>query len=140
MMVEFLDLSMQYGFIADEIEAKVLKILGSSKYILSEELRIFEENLAKYCGVNHAVGMGNGTDSLVIALKAAGVEAGDEVITTPFTFFATAEAISLVNARPVFVDINENNLCIDPLKIEEKYHLNKGDHTSAHIRANGRYG
>lgn len=119
-MVKFLDFSKQYETIAVEVETKVIKILRSSKYILSDEVKTFEGNLAQYCNVSHAVGVANGTDSLVIALKALGVGAGDEVITTPFTFFATAEAISLVGALPVFVDINEDNFCIDKTKIEEK--------------------
>jgi len=119
-MVKFLDFSMQYEAIADEIESKVIKILRSSKYIMSDEVKTFEDNLAKYCNVKYSLGVANGTDSLVIALKALGIGPGDEVITTPFTFFATAEAISLVHALPVFVDINEDNLCIDTTKIEKK--------------------
>lgn len=119
-MVKFLDFSMQYDTIADEIETKVIKVLRSSKYILSEEVTAFENTLANYCNVSHAVGVANGTDSLVIALKALDIGVGDEVITTPFTFFATAEAISIVGATPVFADIDENNLCIDKKEIEKK--------------------
>lgn len=119
-MVKFLDFSKQYESIADEVEPKVLNILRSSKYILSDEVKTFEEKLAKFCNVKYAVGAANGTDSLVMALKSIGVGSGDEVITTPFTFFATAEAISLVHAQPVFVDINEDNFCMDPSKIEER--------------------
>jgi dTDP-4-amino-4,6-dideoxygalactose transaminase len=120
LMAKFLDFSTQYAGIADEIEAKVLKILRSSKYILSEEVTAFENTLSDYCNVRHAVGVANGTDSLVIALKALDIGVGDEVITTPFTFFATAEAISIVGATPVFADIDENNLCIDKKEIEKK--------------------
>ena len=119
-MVKFIDFSKQYEAIGGELEAKALEILRSSKYILSDEVKSFEAGLAEYCGVKYAVSVANGTDSLVLALKAAGVGPGDEVITTPFTFFATAEAISLVGATPVFVDIDENSLCLEPSKIEEK--------------------
>lgn len=119
-MVPFLDFSEQYTLMSEEIESKVLKVLRSTKYILCDEVNSFEKQLAEYCTTKYAVGLANGTDALIISLKAIGICAGDEVITTPFTFFATAEAISLVNAKPVFVDIDENTFCIDPSKIEEK--------------------
>lgn len=119
-MVNFLDFSGQYSSIKDEVEEKVLKILRSTKYILGDEVDKFEKSLARYCCTKYAVGLANGTDALVIALRAVGVGYGDEVITTPFTFFATAEAISLVNAKPVFVDIDENTFCMEPSKIEKK--------------------
>ena len=119
-MINFLDFSQQYDQISEEIESKVLKILRSTKYTLGEEVTAFEESLSLYCNTKYAVGLANGTDALVLALKAIGISTGDEVITTPFTFFATAEAISLVNAKPVFVDIDEKNLCLNPSLIEEK--------------------
>jgi Predicted pyridoxal phosphate-dependent enzyme apparently involved in regulation of cell wall biogenesis len=119
-MVNFVDFMLQYRYVGVEIEKSVTKVLRSSKYVLSEEVKRFEERLAEYCNVKYAVGVANGTDALVIALRAMDIGPGDEVITTPFTFFATAEAISLVGARPVFIDIDEKNLCMDPDMIEEK--------------------
>ena len=80
----------------------------------------FEKAFAEYVGVKHAISVGNGTDGLVIALKAMGIGEGDEVITTPFTFFATAEAISAVGGTPVFVDVYKDTFNIDVTKIEEK--------------------
>ena len=95
------------------------RVLRSRRFIGGPEVQAFETEAAAYLGVEHAVGLNSGTDALVIALRALGIGAGNEVITTPFTFFATAEAISLVGATPVFVDVDASSFNIDPRHIEE---------------------
>ncbi len=87
---------------------------------MGKEVTSFESEFAEYIGTKYAIGVGNGTDALVIALMAAGVEEGDEVITTAMSFFSTAEAIAVVGAKPVFVDCTVDTYTLDPLKIEEK--------------------
>ncbi len=118
--VPLLDLRSQYESIKDEINSAIEGVLSSGSYILGSNVRSVEDEMARYCGVKCAVGVASGTDALVLALKARGIGKEDEVITTPFTFFATAEAISQVGAKPVFVDIEEESFNIDPTKIEEK--------------------
>ncbi len=104
--------------VKDEIVAKFEKILLSGHYILGEEVRLLEEELAEACGVPAAVGVASGSSALFVALAMAGVRPGHEVITTPYTFDATMEAIILLDAVPVFVDIRPSDLTIDPDRIE----------------------
>lgn len=118
MKVPFLDLKLQYQKLKTEIEPEVLKVLESCSYIGGKYVQDFEAELAEYLGVQHAIGCSSGTDALVLALRACDVGPGDEVITTPFTFFATAEAIASVGAIPVFVDVRQNDYTIDSEKIE----------------------
>ncbi|MCS6860888.1 MAG: DegT/DnrJ/EryC1/StrS family aminotransferase [Abditibacteriales bacterium] len=118
MKVPFLDLTRQYQQIKAELDAAVLKVLASGQFILGETVKQFEEAAAHYCGAQHAVGVASGTDALVLALRALGIGVGDEVITSPFTFFATAECVSQVGATPVFVDIEPDTFNLDPAAIE----------------------
>ncbi len=120
MNIPLVDLKAQYKTVEKDVERVTKDILSSAKYIMGKAVTDFEEEFAKYIGVKHAISVGNGTDALVVALKACGIGEGDEVITTPFTFFATAESISFVGATPVFVDVRRDTYNIDPSKIEEK--------------------
>lgn len=117
-MIPMVDLKGQYHAIKDEIDQGLLQALESTQFILGPNVRAFEEEAAAYLGCAHAVGCASGTDALHLALIAAGVGEGDEVITTPFTFIATAEAILYVGATPVFVDIDPRTFNIDPNQVE----------------------
>jgi dTDP-4-amino-4,6-dideoxygalactose transaminase len=117
MTVPMVDLQIQYQAIKEEVDAAVLGVIQSSHFILGPQGKALEEEIASYHGVRHAVAVASGTDALHLALLAAGIKRGDEVITTPFTFIATAEAISYVGAVPVFVDIDPDTLNIDIEKI-----------------------
>ncbi len=117
-MIPFLDLKAQYAGIKDEIDSAVLRVLASAQYVLGDEVAAFEREFAAYCGTEHAVAVNTGTSALHVALLAAGVGPGDEVITVPFTFVATAAAIRYAGATPVFVDIDPVTFNMDPEKLE----------------------
>ena len=117
-MIPYLDLKAQYHGIKDEIDAAVLRVLESTQFILGEEVAAFEREFAAYCHASEAVGMNSGTSALHLALLAAGIGRGDEVITTPFTFVATVAAIRYAGATPVFVDIEPDYFTIDTTRIE----------------------
>lgn len=117
-MIPFVDLKAQYLGIKPEIDAAILRVLESGEFVLGIEVAAFEEEFAAYCGSKFGVGVNSGTSALHLALLAAGIDRGDEVITTPFTFVATVAAIRYVGARPVFVDIDPRTCNIDPSKIE----------------------
>lgn len=119
MKISILDLQAQYKSIKSEIDTAVMKVIESQHFILGPEVEMFEKEVAAYCGTKYAAGVASGTDALILALKALGIGEGDEVITTPFTFFATAEAVSIVGAKPVFVDIDPKTYCINPELIED---------------------
>jgi len=118
MDVPYFDLKAQYGSIREEILAALDRVCRSASFILGAEVAEFEREFAAYCEVKHCVAVNSGTSALHLALVAAGVASGDEVITTPNTFIATAEAISYTGARPVFVDIDPVTANIDPRRIE----------------------
>jgi len=117
--IPVLDLSPQVDALWPELNHAIQKVLRGTHFILGPEVKAFEEEAARYLGARHAVACNSGTDALVIALRALGIGPGHEVITTPFTFFATAEAISHVGARPVFVDIDPESMNLDPLLVEK---------------------
>jgi len=120
MTIPLLDLTRQLGPIRDEIDAAICRVLNESKFILGPDVQEFEKQMASYCGTEFAIGVASGTDALMIALKALGVGHGDEVITTSYSFFATASAIWRLGARPVFVDIVPATYNIDPENIPAK--------------------
>ena len=116
--IPILDLGADVDEHFDGYRAAFERVLRSGQFVGGPEVRAFEEEVAAYAGARHAVGLNSGTDALVIALRALGVGPGDEVVTTPFTFFATAEAISRVGAAPVFVDVDERTYNLDPSLVE----------------------
>ena len=112
------DLDAQHRGLRTEIDAAIARVFASSRFILGEEVAAFERDFAAYCGVDHAIGCGNGTDALELALWATGVGPGDEVITVAHTFAATAEAILRCGAVPVFVDVRDDTLLMDVAAVE----------------------
>lgn len=119
MNVPLVDMKAQYGPIKKEINTAVLRIIESGMYIGGKEVEKFEEELARHCGSKYAVGVSSGTDALHLALRVFDIGPGDEVISVPFTFMATTEAICLTGATPVFVDIDPKNFNMDASKIEK---------------------
>jgi dTDP-4-amino-4,6-dideoxygalactose transaminase len=117
--IPILDLSPEVEFLWDDLMQAVQGVLRSGEYIMGPNVASFEAEVAAYLGVKHAIGVNSGTDALVLGLRAMGIGSGDEVITTPFTFFATAEAISMVGATPVFVDIDPLSFNLDPYLVED---------------------
>jgi dTDP-4-amino-4,6-dideoxygalactose transaminase len=116
--IPVLDLSPEINELWDEFNAAFQAVLRSEQFIMGDAVKQFEQSVAAYLGVEHAIGLNSGTDALVIGLRALGIGAGDEVITTSFSFFATAEAISLIGATPVFVEIDPRTFNIDVSQIE----------------------
>jgi len=115
-----LDLSAQYTAIAGEIRTAVERVISSQQFVLGREGAALEEEIAKLCGVAHGVGLASGTDALILALRACGVQAGDEVLLPPFTFVATASAVSALGAKPVFVDIRPDTYNINPSEVARR--------------------
>jgi len=118
------DLKEQYHSLKEEIDAGILQALEATQFILGPNVQAFEQQTADYLGVKHAIGVASGTDALHLALLAAGIGPGDEVITSPFTFIATAEAIAYVGATPVFVDIDPQTFNIDLQQVEQAINAN----------------
>ncbi|GAF86496.1 unnamed protein product, partial [marine sediment metagenome] len=119
MDIPLVDLEAQYDTIKDEIDNALRSVIGNGQFILGPEVETFESEIAAYCQTKFAIGVASGTDALQLALLACGIKPGDEVITTPFTFIATTEAIAQCGAIPVFVDIDPKTYNIDPQKLQE---------------------
>ena len=118
--IPLVNVKVQFEQIQAEAEKQVLEILRTGAYILGQHNKALEAELAEYTGAKYAIPVKSGTDALFVALRAAGIKAGDEVITSPFTFIATAEAIEYLGAKPIFVDIDPETYCIDAAQIEKK--------------------
>lgn len=117
MTIPMVDLKAQYQGLKEELDREVAAVLASGHFVLGPNVQALEQEAAAYCGVKHAITCASGTDALHLALRACGIGPGDEVITTPFTFIATAEAISYTGAKPVFVDIDPATFNIDPEQV-----------------------
>jgi UDP-2-acetamido-2-deoxy-ribo-hexuluronate aminotransferase len=120
MKIDFANLQYQHELYKEEIENAILKVARNCNFIMGNEVLELEKNLEEFTGAKYAVSCSNGTDALLLAMMALDIKPGDEVITTPFTFIATAETIAFLGATPVFVDIDEKTYNMDPNKIEEK--------------------
>ncbi|PXA04758.1 transcriptional regulator [Coraliomargarita sinensis] len=116
--VPLLDLKPQYEALAADLNAAVSEVVKSQYFILGPEVECFEHGIADYCGVKHAIGVSSGTDALIVAMMAMGIGEGDEVITTPYTFFGTVGSIVRLGAKPVFVDIEPDSFNLDVSRIE----------------------
>jgi dTDP-4-amino-4,6-dideoxygalactose transaminase len=119
-MIPMVDLQKQYQQLKPDIDAAVQEVLNQAQFILGPNVTALEKEIAAYHGSAFAIGVASGTDALLLALRACGIGPGDEVLTTPFTFIATAEVVALIGAVPVFVDIEPDTFNIDPEKIEQK--------------------
>lgn len=120
MKIDFAKLQYQYQLYKAEIDEAIHKVLDNSNYIMGEEVAQLEEGLQDFAGAKHAITCASGTDALLLSMMALDIKADDEIITTPFTFIATAETIALLGAKPVFVDIDEKTYNIDTTKLEAK--------------------
>jgi dTDP-4-amino-4,6-dideoxygalactose transaminase len=117
--VPLVDLRAQYLSLKAELDAALFQVLERTDFVLGEEVAAFEREFSEYCGASHCIACANGTDALELALRSVGVEAGDEVVTVAHTFIATAEAVSAIGAKPVFVDVCHDTLLMDPEMVEK---------------------
>ena len=118
MQIDFANLKIQHNLYKEEIEEAILKVARDCNFIMGSQIDELERNLEKFTGAKYAISCSSGTDALLLAMMALDIQPDDEIITTPFTFFATAETIAFLKAKPVFVDIDEKTYNIDPSKIE----------------------
>src|SRR6202162_6207534 len=118
--IPLLDLTRQYQPLREPIQAALARVVESQRFILGAEVERFEQRFAQYCGARYAIGCASGTDALELALMAAGIEPGDEVVTVPFTFFATAGAIMSAGARPVFIDVEPGSFNLDVRQLDQE--------------------
>ena len=135
MGIPFLDLKAQYQTIREEIDKKIMEIIASQNFVLGTEVETLEEEVVAYSGARHAVGVSSGSDALIISLMALDVGENDAVVTTPFTFFATAGAIARVKARPVFCDIEKRGYNLDPERLAELLEVHSNKHSEPPIKA-----
>jgi len=119
MQVPFLDLKTQYRTIRDDVLTAIAEVCDSQTFALGPAVAKFEQEIAAYCGCKHAIGVSSGTDALLVSLMALDIRPGDEVITTPFTFFATASSVTRLGAKPVFVDVRKDSYNIDPRALDK---------------------
>lgn len=117
--IPLLDLKAQHALIRDEVLAEVTRVIDSQKFILGDDVKHLENDIAKYCSVKHAIGCASGSDALLLALMALDIGPGDQVITTPYTFFATTGSITRLGATPVFVDVEPDTFNLDIAKVAE---------------------
>jgi len=119
MNVPLLDLQAQYVSLRDDLQQAIDRVMSSQRFVLGDEVRRLETSLAEYCQTKHAIGCASGSDALLLALMALDLKPGDEVITTSFSFFATAASVARLGARPVFVDIDPHTYNIDPSRVAD---------------------
>ena len=117
MNVPLLDLQAQYVSLRDKLLQAIERVMDSQRFVLGDEVRSLETSIADYCQTKHAVACASGSDALLLALMALDIQSGDEVITTPFSFFATAAAITRLGARPVFIDIDPQTYNLDTSRV-----------------------
>ncbi len=135
MKIPALDLKAQYQTIREEIDQKILEVISSQSFVLGAEVDELEREIASYIQMKFAVGVSSGSDALLVSLMALEIGEGDAVVTTPFTFFATAGSVARLKAKPVFCDIDERSFNISPAKLEELLQNKSGKKKSSDIRA-----
>jgi len=130
--MDSIDLKTQQRRIKEQLDANIQRVLSHGSYIMGPEIKEIEKKLAAYVGAKHAIGCASGTDALLMALMAYGIGPGDAIFTSPFTFIATAEVISLLGATPVFVDVDPRTFNIDPAKLALAIQALKANDDSLH--------
>ena len=141
MKIDFVDLKRQNKIYKKQLLETIEETIDDASFIMGPRLAEFEKNFAAFCGKKYCIGLNSGTDALLLALIAYGIKPGDEVITTPNSYFSTAMVISLIGAVPVYADIDPKSYNINPKKIEEKItKKNKSNYSCTPLRTSSRYG